>query len=222
MSTRRSTPVLTAAIVLGLGLTSVLAACSGGSTPEPSRSPSSGSASASASASAAPTSGSTASAPTDDQTGSADDGTGPGTGNGSGNDSPDTVDWAAVTKQGVAAAGGGTVVSLTGSGDNWTVVVAGPDGSQTQSVVSATLGRVISGPFLSAADAATTAANVARAAALRVDAASAAAAAVSASSGGTLSALVLGGTGTAPVWTATLTGSSSSTVTVDGVTGTAS
>ena len=39
-------------------------------------------------------------------------------------------------------AGGGTVVSLTGSGDNWTVVVAGPDGSLTQSVVSATLDRV--------------------------------------------------------------------------------
>gem|GEM_PF-4703951 len=134
-------------------------------------------------------------------------------------DAPETVDWSAVTQQGIAAAGGGSVVSLTGSGDSWTVVVSGPDGSQTQSVVSATLGRVTSGPFPKDVDQATKTADADRAAAAEIDAATAAETAVGASSGGTLSSLVLGGSATAPTWTATLTGSSTSTVIVDGISG---
>jgi hypothetical protein len=131
------------------------------------------------------------------------------------------VDYATVTKQGVAAAGGGTVVSLAGSGDSWTVVVAGPDGSLTQSVVSATLGRVTSGPFPKDSDAATKAANAARAAGLKVDAAAAAKAATSAVSG-TLASLQLGGTRAAPSWTASVTVSGAArSVTVDGLTGAA-
>lgn len=231
MQRRRSLPVLTATIVIGLGLTTTLAACSGGDDRTPSATRSA-SATATATptrtpvASAAPTSGTTpspsASTPSDDQTGPADDGTGPGTGNGSGVDQPDSVDFAAVTAQGVAAAGGGTVVSLVGSGDNWTVLVSGPDGSQTQSVVSATLGRVTSGPFPKDADSATKAANVARAGALQVKADAAATSAVGAVSGSTLTSLVLGGSGSAPVWTATVSaGGATRSVTVDGVTGTA-
>jgi hypothetical protein len=131
------------------------------------------------------------------------------------------VDYTAVTKQGVAAAGGGTVVSLAGSGDNWTVVVADPDGSLTQSVVSATLGRVTSGPFPKDSDAATKTANAARAAGLKVDAAAAAKAATSAVSG-TLTSLQLGGTRAAPSWTASVTVSGAArSVTVNGLTGAA-
>lgn len=224
MSRRRTAPVLTASIVLAVGLTAVLAACSGpDGTPSPSASTT-----ASRSASPTPTSNTTASpsapsVPGDDQTGPADDGTGAGTGNGSGVDQPSSVDFAKISAQGVAAAGDGTVVALSGAGDNWTVVVSGPDGSQTQAVVSATLDRVTSGPFPKDVDAATKSANVSRTAALKVDAAAAAAAAERTAAGGTLSALTLGGSGSAPVWTATVTvGGASKTVTVNGVTGAAS
>jgi hypothetical protein len=230
MQRRRSLPVLTASTAIGLGLALALSACSGAEDPGPS-----GSATATRSASgtpdpsgtaAAPSGGgkpSTPSTPSDDQTGPVDDGTGPGTGNGSGVDQPESVDFGLVTEQGVAAAGGGTVVSVVGAGDNWTVVVAGPDGSQTQSVVSATLGRVTSGPFPKDADAATKTANVARAAAVRTDAVTAADRALGAVAGSSLTSLVLGGPGEAPVWTATVTaGGTTSTVTVDAVTGSTS
>ncbi|PZE95792.1 hypothetical protein DEI95_00080 [Curtobacterium sp. MCBD17_008] len=133
------------------------------------------------------------------------------------------MDWSTVTAQGIAAAGGGTVVSLAGSGDQWTVLVAGPDGSLTQSVVSATLGRVTSGPFPKDADAATKAANVARTANLQTRADAAAEAATGAVAGSTLSSLTLAGTAAAPSWTATVSASgTTSTVRVDGRTGAAS
>ncbi|WP_267421268.1 MULTISPECIES: hypothetical protein [unclassified Curtobacterium] len=233
MTRRHPSTVLTASIVIAIGTTALLTACSGSDAPEPTRS-----ATATRTASPTPTptrtptpttapSASTttapapAPAPSDDPSGSDDDGAGQGTGNGSGADAPDTVDYAAVTQQGVAAAGGGTVVSLTGSGDNWTVVVAGPDGSLTQSVVSATLGRVTSGPFPKDSDAATKTANAARAAGLKVDAAAAAKAATSAVSG-TLTSLQLGGTRAAPTWTASVTVSGAArSVTVNGLTGAA-
>jgi hypothetical protein len=235
MQQRRSLPVRITSIVLGLGLITSLAACSGGEDPTPTRSPShsrtatsdpTASPTQTPKASPAPSSGTSAppaaGSPSDDQTGSADDGNVPGTGNGSGVEQPSSVDFSAVTAQGVAAAGGGTAVSIVGSGDDWTVVVSGPDGSQTQSVVSATLGRVTSGPFPKDADAATKAANVARSGALRVQAGTAATRAVGAVPGSSLSSLVLGGSGSAPVWTATVAaGGSTRTVTVDGLTGTA-
>lgn len=227
MARRHHAPVLTTAVLLGVGMTVLLSACSDGPAPAPN-------VSASQSATPTPTPTRTPSSapdagqpsapsatPTDDQTGSADDGTGPGTGNGSGAEAPASVDWAAVSKQGIAAAGGGSVVSLAGSGDSWTVVVVGSDGTETQSVVSATLGRVTSGPFPKAVDGATGAADRARAAAATTDAAAAATAAERAGGGGKLSALTLGGSAGAPVWTATLTGGGVSTVTVDGRTGTA-
>jgi hypothetical protein len=221
------------AIAIGLGLTVVLAGCTGGDTPSPSTSATttrSASPTPTATRTAAPTTApsSTATAapapapstpaaqPTDDP----GDGSGTGTGNGGGADAPATIDWANVTKQGVAAAGGGTVVSLIGSGDSWTVLVAGPDGAQTQSVVSASLGRVTSGPFPKDADAATAAVNAARAKSLQVDAAAAATKAIAAVPGSALGSLVLGGPGTAPVWTASVSVSgATTTVTVDGLSG---
>lgn len=220
MARRNRLTVLTTSIVLGIGMTTVLAACTEGGDPAPTSSASgrtSASPGSTASGSAGSgSSGTPGSKPSDDQTGAPDDGTGPGTGNGSGVDNPTSIDWTTVTKQGLAAAGGGTVVSLTGAGDSWTVVVVGSDGSETQSVVSATLGRVTSGPFPKSADAQVTA----PAAALKIDAATAAADAEKSTSGAVLSSLVLGGTGAAPVWTATLTVSGAArTVTVDGLTG---
>lgn len=223
MTRRHPLTVLTASIAIGIGTAALLSACSGSDTPEPTRSATttrSATPTATPTPSATPTTPATT-APSADPTGSADDGTGQGTGNGSGVENPDTVDYAAVTKQGLAAAGGGTVVSLAGSGDNWTVVVAGPDGSLTQSVVSATLDRVTSGPFPKDSDAATKAANTARAAALKVDAAAAAKAATNAVSG-TLASLQLGGSGSAPTWTAKVTvDGATRSVTVNGVTGAA-
>ncbi len=228
MARRHHAPVLTASLVVAVGLTVVLSACSDGQAPAPSSSSSSSaSATPTRSASAAPSGGGGAAAPTakptDDQTGAPDDGTGPGTGNGSGVDDPSTVDWSTVTKQGIAAAGGGAVVSLTGSGDTWTVVVVGgPDGTETQSVVSATLGRVTSGPFPKAVDGATSAADLARTTTATTDAAAAAAAAERAVTGGRLASLVLGGPADAPVWTASVNAAgATTTVTVDGRTGAA-
>lgn len=224
MARRHHATVLTASVVIGLGLTALLSACSDGSAPAPSPS-ASGSPSATASV---PTSGGGSSSrpsatPTDDQTGAADDGTGPGTGNGSGVDDPSSVDWATVTQQGIAAAGGGAVVSLVGSGDTWTVVVVnGPDGTETQSVVSATLGRVTSGPFPKSVDAASAAADLGRATAARTVASAAATAAERAVTGSKLVSLTLGGTAAAPVWTATVSADGATrTVTVDGLTGAA-
>lgn len=224
---RRSAPVLTASIVLAVGLTTTLTACSGGDdAPTPSAT-SSRSATATATgpaSSSAPSDGSPSATatPDDDQTGPADDGTATGTGNGSGVEQPDSVDFGKIAAQGTAAAGGGTVVSIVGAGDSWTVVVAGPDGSQTQSVVSATLGRVTSGPFPKQVDAAAQAATTAQAAAVRTSAAAAAAAATKAVGGGTLASIVLGGSGSAPTWTATVsTAQGERTVTVDGITGAA-
>jgi hypothetical protein len=221
------------AIAIGLGLTVVLAGCTGGDTPSPSTSATSTRSasptptatrtaapttapSSTATAAPAPAPSTPAAQPTDDP----GDGSGTGTGNGGGADAPATIDWANVTKQGVAAAGGGTVVSLIGSGDSWTVLVAGPDGAQTQSVVSASLGRVTSGPFPKDADAATAAVNAARAKSLQVDAAAAATKAIAAVPGSALGSLVLGGPGTAPVWTASVSVSgATTTVTVDGLSG---
>lgn len=223
MTRRHPLTVLTASIAIGIGTAALLSACSGSDTPEPSRSATT-TRSATPTVTPTPTATPTVpatTAPSADPSDSTDDGTGQGTGNGSGVENPDTVDYAAVTKQGLAAAGGGTVVSLAGSGDNWTVVVAGPDGSLTQSVVSATLDRVTSGPFPKDSDAATKAANTARAAALKVDAAAAAKAATNAVSG-TLASLQLGGSGTAPTWTAKVTvGGATRSVTVNGLTGAA-
>ncbi|MGU3410061.1 hypothetical protein ACLBWP_08145 [Microbacterium sp. M1A1_1b] len=222
MARRHHAPVLTASIVIAVALTTVLSACSGGSDPAPSAS-----ATSSRSSSPAPSASGGAAAPSatpsDDQTGSSDDGTGPGTGNGSGVDAPTSVDWATVTQQGIAAAGGGAVLSLAGSGDSWTVVVVnGPDGAETQSVVSATLGRVTSGPFPKSVDAATGTADLARATAAKTTASAAATAAERAVPGSTLASLVLGGAAGAPVWTATVTASGATrTVTVDGLTGAA-
>lgn len=225
MTRRHHSTVLTTAIAIGIGTAALFTGCSGGDAPEPTRS-------ATATTTRTPTPSATTPAPTsaatttpsdapaDDPTGGTGDGTGQGTGNGSGVDDPASVDFAAVTKQGVAAAGGGTVVSLSGSGDNWTVVVAGPDGSLTQSVVSATLDRVTSGPFPKDSDAATKSANTARAAALRVDAAAAAAKATAAVPGSALTGLQLGGSGSAPTWTGTVSvGGANRSVTVDGVSG---
>jgi len=229
-ATARTIPT---AIAIGLGLTVVLAGCTGGDTPSPSTSATSTRSasptptatrtaapttapSSTATAAPAPAPSTPAAQPTDDP----GDGSGTGTGNGGGADAPATIDWANVTKQGVAAAGGGTVVSLIGSGDSWTVLVAGPDGAQTQSVVSASLGRVTSGPFPKDADAATAAVNAARAKSLQVDAAAAATKAIAAVPGSALGSLVLGGPGTAPVWTASVSVSgATTTVTVDGLSG---
>ena len=229
-ATARTIPT---AIAIGLGLTVVLAGCTGGDTPSPSTSATSTRSasptptatrtaapttapSSTATAAPAPAPSTPAAQPTDDP----GDGSGTGTGNGGGADAPATIDWANVTKQVVAAAGGGTVVSLIGSGDSWTVLVAGPDGAQTQSVVSASLGRVTSGPFPKDADAATAAVNAARAKSLQVDAAAAATKAIAAVPGSALGSLVLGGPGTAPVWTASVSVSgATTTVTVDGLSG---
>lgn len=209
---RRPAPVLIASIALAVGLTTTLAACSGEDTgPDASRTPSGPSSSSSAS-------GGTG----DDGTVPTDDGTASGTGNGSGVDQPEEVDFGKIAAQGTAAAGGGTVVSIAGSGDSWTVVVAGPDGSQTKSVVSATLDRVTSGPFPEQVDAATQATTTARTAALQTTAASAAAAAMTAVGGGQLASLVLGGTSSAPTWAATVTTADGArSVSVDGITGVA-
>ena len=223
MTRRHPLTILTVPLALGVATATLLTGCSGGDTPD--RTPS---ATSTSSASSTPSATRTAdplptpeptTAPTDDQTGSADDGTGPGTGNGSGADAPANVDFAKIAKQGVAAAGGGTVISLAGSGDSWTVVVAGPDGSLTQSVVSATLDRVTSGPFPKDSDAGTKAANVARAAALKVDATAAASRAATAA-GGTVTGIVLGGSGSAPTWSVSVSvGGAAETVTVNGVSG---
>jgi len=222
---------ITTAVAIGLGVTVVLAGCTGGDDPVPSPSATSTrsvsatptatrtatpTATPSSTTTSAPAPSTPAAQPTDDP----GDGSGSGTGNGGGGDAPTTIDWANVTKQGVAAAGGGTVVSLVGSGDSWTVLVAGPDGAQTQSVVSASLGRVTSGPFPKDADAATAAVNAARAKSLQVDAAAAATKAIAAVPGSSLGSLVLGGPGTAPVWTASVSASgATTTVTVDGLSG---
>ncbi|MGN8049791.1 hypothetical protein ACTJKO_08860 [Curtobacterium sp. 22159] len=220
MTRRHPLTILTASMALGVATAAVLSGCSGSETPVGTPSASaSATASSTPTRSAAPLPTPEPSDPSDDQTGSADDGTGPGTGNGSGAQAPANVDFGKISKQGIAAAGGGTVVSLAGSGDAWTVVVDGPDGSLTQAVVSATLDRVTSGPFPKDSDAATKTANVARAAALKVDATAAASRAASAA-GGTVSAVTLGGSGTAPTWTVAVTvGGAARTVTVNGVTG---
>ncbi|WIB25347.1 hypothetical protein [Curtobacterium sp. MCSS17_015] len=230
MTRRHPSTVLTAAITVGISGALLLTACSGGDTPAPTKSASatrtaSPTPTRTPSQAPAPSMSAAPSAPADEASapGSDDDtndGSGQGTGNGSGVTAPDTVDFGTVTQQGVAAAGGGTVVSLTGGGDLWTVVVAGPDGSLTQSVVSATLGRVTSGPFPKDSDAAAKGATAARAAALRVDADAAVAKATAAVPGSSLTGLQLGGSGSAPVWNATVTsGGASRSVTVDGVTG---
>ncbi|MCM3506249.1 hypothetical protein M3666_14110 [Curtobacterium sp. ODYSSEY 48 V2] len=224
----RRLPVTAASVVLAVTAAVVLAGCSGGDGPERTASASPSRSATPAPTGSAPTtvppsSGSSPSdVPSPGPSGGVDDGTGPGTGNGSGVEQPDSVDFAAVSAQGVAAAGGGTVVSLAGSGDEWTVVVAGPDGSRTQSVVSATLGRVTSGPFPRDVDAATAAADAARSAAAEVDAAAAAASATAAVPGSTLRSVVLEGSDTAPVWNAVVTvGGAERSVTVDARTGTA-
>ncbi|NII42205.1 hypothetical protein E9228_002863 [Curtobacterium flaccumfaciens] len=235
MSRTRRFPVLLTSLTLAVGLTGVLAACAGPDDPTPTRSPSasatrtpapSSTPTPTTPATSAPVTGDPSAAPAPEPSEPAatpTDGSGQGTGNGSGADAPATVDWSAVTAQGVAAAGGGSVVSIAGSGDQWTVVVAGPDGSQTQSVVSATLGRVTSGPFPKDVDAATKAANVARTSGLRTQADAAATVATGAVAGSTLSSLTLGGTAAAPSWTATVQASgTTSTVRVDGLTGAAS
>jgi hypothetical protein len=192
------------AIAIGLGLTVVLAGCTGGDTPSPSTS-----ATTTRSASPTPTATRTA-APTTAPSSTATAAPAP---------APSTP-AAQPTDDPGAAAGGGTVVSLIGSGDSWTVLVAGPDGAQTQSVVSASLGRVTSGPFPKDADAATAAVNAARAKSLQVDAAAAATKAIAAVPGSALGSLVLGGPGTAPVWTASVSVSgATTTVTVDGLSG---
>jgi hypothetical protein len=231
MTRRHPSTALTAAISVGVGAALFLTACSGGDTPAPTRSatasatttpkptrtPSPSPTATTAPAPSSPASATPAPAPGDDD---GDDGSGQGTGNGGGVTDPVSVDFGTVSQQGIAAAGGGKVVSLAGSGDLWTVVVAGPDGSLTQSVVSATLGRVTSGPFPKDSDAATKTANAARAAGLRVAADAAAAKATAAVPGSTLASLQLGGSGSAPTWTATVSaGGASRTVTVNGLTG---
>lgn len=238
MTRRHPSTALTAAITVGVGAALFLTACSGGDTPAPTRSatatatttpkptrtPSPTPTATTPAVPSTPASATAAPAPGDggDSDGGDADGSGQGTGNGGGVTNPVSVDFGTVTQQGIAAAGGGKVVSLAGSDDLWTVVVAGPDGSLTQSVVSATLGRVTSGPFPKDSDAATKTANAARAAGLRVDANAAAAKATAAVPGSSLRGLQLGGSGSAPVWTATVAaGGATRTVTVDGVTGAA-
>lgn len=227
MTRRHRLTTITASIALGVATAALASGCSGPDTADRSPSPTrSSSASATATPTPRPSSTPTGAAtsapgtaPSAAPTAPVDDGTGPGTGNGSGVETPANVDFSRIAAQGVAAAGGGTVVSLTGSGDNWTVVVASPDGSLTQSVVSATLDRVTSGPFPKDSDAATKAANAARAGAVRVDAPTAAARAAS-SSGGTVTGIVLGGSGQAPTWAVSVSvGGAGRTVTVDAVSG---
>jgi hypothetical protein len=228
-------PVIVTAIALAAGLGTTLASCSRADDPTPSPSATVATRTPSASPTptrsapvteptGTPTAGDDASSP--DATGDASvpaDGSGQGTGNGSGAEAPTTVDWAAVAEQGIAAAGGGTVISLAGSGDDWTVLVSGPDGARTQSVVSATLGRVTSGPFPKDSDAATRRSDVARTEGLQVTADRAATEALAAVPGSTLVSVVLGGPASAPVWTATTsTAGGTTTVTVDGRTGAAS
>ncbi|PYY40835.1 hypothetical protein [Curtobacterium sp. MCPF17_046] len=227
---RRLRPVSTASILLVAVTATVLTGCSGGGTPDPTpsashhrtASPTPTRSAAPSSPASSPSSTSAPAVPSAGPSAGADDGTGTGTGNGSGVDDPETVDFAAVSAQGVAAAGGGTVISLAGSGDNWTVLVAGPDGSRTQSVVSATLGRVTSGPFPRDSDAPTKAADAARATAATVDAAAAASTATNTVSGSRLVSAELGGPESAPVWTVLVTvDGAQRTVTVDARTGAA-
>ncbi|PYY37334.1 hypothetical protein [Curtobacterium sp. MCBD17_030] len=231
MTRRHPSTALAAAITVGVGAALFLTACSGGDTPAPTRS-ATATTTSKPTRTPSPTPPATATTPPDPSSpatsapapGNDDgaDGSGQGNGNGGGVTDPVSVDFGTVSQQGIAAAGGGKVVSLAGSGDLWTVVVAGPDGSLTQSVVSATLGRVTSGPFPKDSDAATKTVNAARAAGLRVDADAAAAKATAAVPGSTLASLQLGGSGSAPTWTATVSaGGASRTVTVDGVTGAA-
>lgn len=228
-------PVIVTAIALAAGLGTALASCSRADDPAPSTSATAATRTPSASPTptpsepvaeptGTPTAGDDASSPDPTEDASAPaDGSGQGTGNGSGADAPTTVDWGAVAEQGIAAAGGGTVVSIAGSGDDWTVLVSGPDGARTQSVVSATLGRVTSGPFPKDTDAATRRADVSRTGGLRVTADRAATSALAAAPGSTLVSVVLGGPASAPVWTATTSAAGgTTTVTVDGKTGAAS
>jgi len=155
-------------------------------------------------------------------TGSSGSGTGSsGSGTGSsGSESTPAVDVAAVSEQGVAAAGGGTVVSFSSSdGDTWTVVVSAADGSETQSVVSASAGRVVSGPFPKSVDADTRSTNLAVIGAA-VDVVEAARIATGAVTGSTLASMQLGGTTAAPRWTAAVTvDGTAHTVTVDAASG---
>jgi hypothetical protein len=122
--------------------------------------------------------------------------------------------------QAIAAAGGGTVVQATGSGDAWTILVSASDGSQTLAVVSAASMRVTSGPFPKSVDAATQASTLARIAALNVDAAHAATAGLGAFGGSSLAWVQLAGTDAAPQWSIGVTaGGTQHTVIVDGKSG---
>ncbi|AIV40461.1 MULTISPECIES: hypothetical protein [unclassified Curtobacterium] len=230
MTRPHRTSAIVTAIALAAGLGTTLASCSRADDPAPSTSASAATRTPSTSPTptrsapvpepaGTPTAGSDTSSagPTEDAPA---DGSGQGTGNGSGADAPATVDWAAVAEQGIAAAGGGTVISIAGSGDDWTVLVSGPDGARTQSVVSATLGRVTSGPFPKDSDAATRQSDVSRTEGLQVTADRAATSALGAVPGSTLVSVVLGGPASAPVWTATTsTTAGTTTVSVDGRTG---
>ena len=228
-SVRPSRLLPLSALVVGAALAT--AGCSGDGGPEPSPSHTR---SATPSDSSAPTltapsatasdSGNDSGSDSGSDSGGSDagDGTGSsGSGTGSsGSESTPAVDVAAVSEQGVAAAGGGTVVSFSSSdGDTWTVVVSAADGSETQSVVSASAGRVVSGPFPKSVDADTRSTNLAVIGAA-VDVVEAARIATGAVTGSTLASMQLGGTTAAPRWTAAVTvDGTAHTVTVDAASG---
>ncbi|KQO62183.1 hypothetical protein [Curtobacterium sp. Leaf261] len=243
----RAVPAL---VAIGLGSALVLAGCSTGddtvpsptrshtrsSTPSPSTSP------AADDEATTGTGGSTGTGTGDtgaaggsgSSDGAGDDGgTGDGTGgNGTGgSDSGSasalsdaqlgTIGTQAIAAAGATGSGGAaTVLSATGSSDEWTVVTAGADGSETQSVVSLALGRVSSGPFPKSVDAATQSANRALTAAASTGFQAAAAAAQGAVPRGTLTAIQLGGSASTPRWTATVSASGAAhTVVVDAASG---
>jgi hypothetical protein len=219
--------VIPVAVLVGLGTGMLLAGCSAPSvsasaSPTPTRSASpKPSATPSATASSDPdAAGDGSSAATGSGT-SADGSTGTGAGSSSGSGSgAATVDLAGMDTQAVSAAGGGTVVQATGSGDSWTILVAATDGSQTLAVVSASSMRVTSGPFPKSVDAATQASTLARIRGLDVDAAHAATTGVGAFGGSSLVSVALAGTDNAPQWSVGVTaGGTKHTVTVDGRSG---
>ncbi|MFZ7089093.1 PepSY domain-containing protein [Curtobacterium sp. RRHDQ10] len=224
-----------AAVAIGVAGALLLAGCStadvprpssspsgtGSASPGPTRSPSADATGGSATTGAGGTSGQGGTGSTGGTSAGGDSGTG-GTGSGSSGSGSggsgssggtvtqgqlDTSVAQAMAAAGIAesASGSGTLLSLHIDGDDWTIVTADESGAETQSVVSRSLGRVTSGPFPKSVDAATTAQNTAIAAAARVPYATAASTAQRAVPGSSLTGLQLGGTSSAPRWTATVT-----------------
>ncbi|WP_066515795.1 hypothetical protein [Curtobacterium ammoniigenes] len=118
----------------------------------------------------------------------------------------------------VVAGSGGTVIQMTDSSGNWTVVAATSSGAESQAVVAQTTERVTIGPFAKSGSASERARIAGLVAALKIDVVQAATTAAT-KGGAPAGSLVLGGSGSKPRWHVTLT--NGRVVSVDGVTGAA-